>query len=573
MLAACLAFGALAAVWSVVAPLGESPDEPAHLALVLHLADGSGYPSYDGLRSPRATDRLCTTYAAVTRACPRPGEVVTATSFRRHPADDAPDKATRPAWDDAGGAVRGRRANQMAQHPPLYYQSMAMVLRAERWLGGGPWSADRELALLRLANAMLLVPLPGLAWWAARRAGLDDTVALTAALVPFAIPMVTHIGAALNNDNLLTLAGALLVALLAGVARGDRSLRTAVAVGLVAGVALLTKASAVVFPPVIALAYLLAARRGAIPSGHRVGPTGGSGWRRALGPLGLAGAVTAVVAGWWYVGVRLRTGQFAPTTEDDRLTEALRSPGFEASTGRFLGEFARTMDQRFWGSFGWYTVRLSTGLTYAVTAVAAALVAAAFVGPRRTTEPADASVGPTMGEPAVDRITLGLLLLPFAALAVFVAQHAWVLYARTSRFPFMQGRYLFAGIVGVGVVMAAGLVRLVGRWAPLLALGAAAGLQGWSLYRGASSWWGGTGIGPRGQVRALVSWSAWPGEALVLLAVLAAAGGLALVLLVGRTLASPAGTGPRQGVAGPADTLEPAGPAAVTEPDRAQVGR
>ena len=42
VLAATLAFGLLGAVWSVVAPLGEAPDEPAHLALVLHLGRRGG---------------------------------------------------------------------------------------------------------------------------------------------------------------------------------------------------------------------------------------------------------------------------------------------------------------------------------------------------------------------------------------------------------------------------------------------------------------------------------------------------------------------------------------------------
>ena len=79
VIAATLAFGALAAVWSVVAPLGEAPDEPAHLALVLHLADGHPYPSYDGLQNQAAIIRLCRTYAAATRACPRTGEVVSPT--------------------------------------------------------------------------------------------------------------------------------------------------------------------------------------------------------------------------------------------------------------------------------------------------------------------------------------------------------------------------------------------------------------------------------------------------------------------------------------------------------------
>ena len=80
--------------------------------------------------------RLCVTYTAATRACPRKGEPVTATSFRRHPADEAPDKASRPAWDDEGGDWPIGRLNQMPQHPPLYYQAMATVLRVERAIAG-----------------------------------------------------------------------------------------------------------------------------------------------------------------------------------------------------------------------------------------------------------------------------------------------------------------------------------------------------------------------------------------------------------------------------------------------------
>jgi small subunit ribosomal protein S36 len=136
---------------------------------------------------------------------------------------------------------------------------MATVLRVERAIAGGPASTDRELALLRLANAAVVAPLPLLAWWAARRFGHDHRTGVVAAISLLAVPMLTHIGSTLNNDNLLTLLGAVLVALLAGVLRGDRSVRTAVLVGAVVALALLTKAFAAVFPPIVALAYLVGA--------------------------------------------------------------------------------------------------------------------------------------------------------------------------------------------------------------------------------------------------------------------------------------------------------------------------
>ena len=513
VLAATLAFGALAAVWSVVAPLGEAPDEPAHLALVLHLAEGRPYPAYDGLANQAAIIRLCRTYAAATRACPREGEPVTPTSMRRHPREEAPDKASRPAWDDEGGATSVGQRNQMPQHPPLYYQAMASVLRVERWLGGGPMSADRELALLRLVNAALIAPLPLLAWWAARRFRLGEVAAVTAAVATFAIPMLTHIGSTLNNDNLLTLLAATGTALLAGVLRGDRSLRTALAIGVVTGLALLTKAFGIVLVPTIVVAYLLGSRERSRPD---VGGEGGDvvvvGWgervRSVLAPVAAAGGAVLVVAGWWYVGVRARTGRFAPTIESDRLTSALAPPGFAPDAGRFAAEFARNVDNRFWGSFGWYTIRFPTWLATCCTLVVVAAVVVALV-PRR-----DPS-----GSTRWQRVAL---LVPFVLLGGLVLSRAWRLYATTSSFPFMQGRYLFAGLVGLLVLVALGLARVAGRWAPVGAAVAAGLLQAEALRRCLQGWWGGPALGPRGQVRAMVAWSAWPGEALALLGLVTA---------------------------------------------------
>ena len=537
VLAATFAFGALAALWSVVAPLAEAPDEPAHLALVLYLADGHSYPDYDGVHNQQAIVRLCATYAAATRACPRKGEPVTPTSTRRHPRADAPDKASRPAWDDAGGAAPLGQLNQMPQHPPLYYEAMATVLRVERAVHGGPWSLDRELALLRLVNALVVMPIPLLAWWAAKRVGLDHTTAVTASVLTLGLPMLTHIGSTLNNDNLLTVLGAGIVALVAGVlggGRSSRSARTAVAIGTLAGLGLLTKSFAVVFLPFIALGYLIGLRADRSEVGRR--PVLDR-FRPAAIPLAIAGGVTALLSAWWYIRVRVRTGHFAPSVEDDRLTTALRPPGFHAHLWPFVREYGRDLDERFWGSFGWYTVRFSTGFTYALTAVLAAALVMAFVSGRVRTARRDA-VRPeparrdddTLDGPS--SIALLVLLLPVAALLAVVFQHAWSLHVRTSKFQFLQGRYLFAGITGVAVVAAIGVVRWAGRWAPLGALAAAGALQAWGLWRCLVGWWGGPGLGPRGQVRALAAWSGWPGAFVGLIFVAAAVGAAALVAAV-----------------------------------------
>lgn len=538
VLAATLAFGALAAVWSVLAPLGEAPDEPAHLALVLHLADGHPYPAYDQLHNQLAIIRLCKTFASATRACPRDGEPVTRTSMRRHPREEAPDKGTRPAWDDAGGDEPLGQLNQMPQHPPLYYEAMGAALRVERALVGHPWSTDRELALLRLLNALLITPLPLVSWWAARRFGAGHHASVAAALVPFAVPMLTHIGSTLNNDNLLTLCGAVLVALLAGVVRGDRSVRTAVGVGAITAVALLTKAFAVVFPPLIAIAYLLGS-----------GEPDPTPWRERLAalvrPLAVAAAMVAAGAGWWYLHVRLDTGRFAPTIESQRLTTDLRPPGFHADRWAFAREFADQLTNRFWGSFGWYTVRFSPLFARVCAAAVGALAVVALVGRR--------AVG------GASRAQRAFLLMPVAVLAVFVAARAWDLYATSGQFQFIQGRYLFAGVAGLAVLVGLGAAEAIGRWAPAAVAATAAFVQLQGLRRCLADWWGGPGLGPRGQLRALVAWSAWPGEALVVLGVAAAmAGGWLVAELVRDAFAAREALGvPEAPEAGPVGSATP----------------
>lgn len=536
VVAAALAFGALAGLWSVVMPVAEAPDEHFHLGLVLHLADGGDYPRFDDLERQVSVDRLCRTYATSSRVCQTPQEAADdSVALRDHPADEGPSRGSRPTWREDGGRDSTGLGNQMPQHPPLYYQSAASILRVERAITGGTWSLDRELALLRLVNAALLAPLPLLAWWACRRSGLADGVGVTAAVALLGVPMLTHIGSTLNNDNLLTLLGAALVALLAGVARGDRTTRTALAVGLVVGAALLTKASAIVFPPAVFLAYLVGARAHATRWSARI--------RAAVPPLAFAGVASVVAAAWWYVGVWARTGQLVPTIEDARLTAALRPPGFQPDAAAYAGRFVQLLTERFWGSFGWYSVQLSPVVVALATGLAGAAIASALL-PARSDPPPEAAT-------TVARPVALVLAAPTVGLLAFVAVHAFDLHLRSGTYPFIQGRYLFAGLVGPAVLAATGLRRWVGRPSPAVMLAATLALQLVALRRSFVASWGGPGVSPAGRARALSAWSGWP-EA-VTLGLVAVAGLLvgwvvAEVLVWVRAEASP---GERAPTAGP----------------------
>ena len=547
VLVATVSFGALSALWSVVVPLLEAPDEPDHLALVLVLADGRPYPAYDGLMSPLSVYRTCYEYAASIRACPRTDEIVTPTGTRRHPRQQAPPKVLRPTWKDRNGAAPVGALNQMPQHPPLYYELMAGVLRVERRIRGGPWSLDREIALLRLANALLVMPLPLLAWWAARRFGLDQTTSIAASFAMFGVPMLTHIGSTLNNDNLLTVCGAVVIALLAGVLRGDRSLKTGALLGVAIGVALLTKAFAAVFPPLAILAYLIGARStwpgAATTDGAEARhglddasadavdddlfvpdtvPCTTRSWRESLlaiiAPLGLAGLVTVVLSAWWYLGVHSRTGSFTPTVEDAALTSDLQTKGFTPHVGGWIGDFIANVNTRFWGSFGWFAVSFTGPL-----AVALSVIVVLAVGSALATRRTPGAVGRSPG-----RLARLWLLTPTAALTVLVAGRSWNIYATTSKLIFAQGRYLFAGIVGLALLVAIGARRAFGRRTPFVLIGAAGLLQLHALRRCLTVFWGLPGLGPRGQTKAMVAYSGWPGSMVAAIAVVALLCGLAM---------------------------------------------
>ena len=183
--------------WSVLSPVARPPDEGPHVDVVMHLASGGDYPEFDERHPSAAVVRL-----AIAHAPGLGGKWLT--------SDNAPPKDRRPTLAEAGGGQPAASINQIPQPPPLYYWSMGAALRVQRWVTpGGDAALDREWNVLRLFNVALLAPLPVIAWAAARRLGVGARAAETAAFLPLAIPQLCHIGASVNNDNLLVLTAGL----------------------------------------------------------------------------------------------------------------------------------------------------------------------------------------------------------------------------------------------------------------------------------------------------------------------------------------------------------------------------
>jgi small subunit ribosomal protein S36 len=469
-------FGCLLVLHSVLSPVSSPTDEHTHADLVLHLATGAGYPDYDQRYVSRAAF-----YALYVL---QPG-VLELTPER------AAEGEKQQTFAELGGdgPTPDPVLNQMPQHPPAYYVAASSWLRGFRLVASEERSLVTEWHLIRYFNVLVMTPLPLLSWLAARRIGAGSGAAIAASIFPLAVPQLAHIGAAINNDPLLTLLGALLAVLVAGLLNGGPNDRTAIAMGVVTGLALLTKAFAAVFP--VWIVMVIAVR------GWRHRPER----RRLVRQLVIAGSVTVVVGGWWWIVRLLRHGTPSPTIETERLTGDLAPPDFEPELFEFVRRFGAWITRRFWGDFGWFEIQLGLGLVVGATVVSVLTMAVAVAG-RSWRRSADDDAVPVAS--AVAFISVVFLLLAF----VFV--RALDLYLETSETRFVQGRYLYGGIVPMAVMVGIGLHRLVGRYAASVLLLGAMLLHAESARLMLREWWAEPTASVRRSVVAMVRWNPLP---------------------------------------------------------------
>lgn len=476
-------------VWSLLVPVYRSPDEPYHVDLVRDTVGMRGWPAPDEGRVSRQV--LASLVAAGYSAPHDPVQ-------RLHAPlqiEDAPPRGQRRRFAELGAAEPSEERNQLVQHPPLYYLTVAVPVTVLTALVPAGWSYDQVVALMRLVSVLLVTPLPLLAFAATRRlTGAAGFSAVTASLVPLAIPPLTHIGSSVNNDNLLVLLVGVLSVALVHVATGDVSRRSAWWIGGLGAAALLTKGFALFLPLWVVLAYAAAAVR------H-------GSWRPAGSAAVVALAVAGTLGGWWWLRNTVVYGTLQPSF-------IVPTPGPDAAptAGGFVGVFIVQLVQRFWGSFGWDELHLAGGVVWTATALVVLGVALAFALP------------PTGVRGW--RLALGVALLPMVAIAGIVVYGAWTWYEVTGRFAGIHGRYLFSAVVGLAAVVASGYgltARRAARVLPLVLLAAAGLMQATAGYAVLHHFWGpGVIADPVIAVLALQAWAPWPPA--VLLGVVGAVG-------------------------------------------------
>lgn len=335
--------------------------------------------------------------------------------------------------------------NQMVQHPPLYYGMAAMLSYLVPNFSHRGY--DVQLFWLRLISMLLFAPIPLLLWRMGRTLTGSDPVGLIAAIFPLGMPAYLRIGASVSNDALMMLLGMALLYLLAKVVRGDLSRRTALWVGGIWGLGLLTKGFALAMLPIIPLAYLVGARGRLLP---RV--------RAAIVPIVIAEACGLLLGGWWWVRNvivygHLQPSGYGPQFPVNRLFGPDRPGGTE---GNFLQTYFSQLGTRLFGSLGLIDEpRMPFAFVVTLAVIFLLLIALGIsIGLRRASSPRWAGVT--------------LLLPALATLAVmYVGSRSTYFHVRVITG--VQVRYFLPFLAGGFVLLGVGLCRLlrpVSRWLP-----------------------------------------------------------------------------------------------------------
>lgn len=417
------AFLAIGAVYLWATPPFEASDEIWHYPFVQFLQRGMGLP----IQQPRPEDNLARQEGGQPPLYYAIGAALT-------------------FWADPGLPGSGIEPNPHAMvGVPLTpgNKNLAIHQPNERWHGPGlAVTIIRFASLLMgaasvwLVHRLVLLCLPG-----------APAVALAAAAVTAFNPEFLFISAAVNNDNLMTLLGLLGVDRIRAVVVAPTG-RNSVVLGIVLGLAALTKLTALGLLPLAAAAMLWAAwRRRAVR------------WLVAHGVI-VFGLATAI-AGWWYVRNQVLYGEPTGLSIFLRIVNTRNPPPpiWELIVTEFEG-----FRISFWALFGGVNI-LADRLTYLFYDLLSllALVGLVVVGMRwwraRSVRPYP---GPLDG---------GTTLLVLAWLAIVAV--ALVRWSQTTLAS--QGRLLFPAMAGVALLFGIGLVgavpRRVGRRAVMLLAG------------------------------------------------------------------------------------------------------
>lgn len=387
----------LGTLYAINTPAWQVPDEPAHYNYIAHIA---------------ATGQL-----PVLQAGDYDSAYLERLKGERFPPELSIESVRYEGWQ-----------------PPLYYLLAAPVFA----LTGGSLLAVRLFTLVLGSGVVVLTYRLGRAV-----APTAPVIALTAAGFVACLPQHLAMMAAANNDALAEGVMALGLLLSVRALLGAPGSRRYGVLGLLLGVAFVTKLSAYPLAALVGLALLLLARRERWTLAEFVRAAA-----QVYGPALVIGGV------WWARNLAVYGGlDFLAMQRHDAIVDGqLRTTDALAGWGAvgYLRSFFTTTFQSFWGQFGWMGVVMDRRVYWLLLVFTLGVVAGG-VGVLITRRRAGATLSRSRYDVAV-LLTVALLL----AVAVY-------LYYNLSFVQF-QGRYLYPALP----VLALGVAYALRQWAAWL---------------------------------------------------------------------------------------------------------
>lgn len=261
------------------------------------------------------------------------------------------------------------------------------------------------------------------------------TLAIGAAALVAFNPMFVFISSSVHDDPLANLVAAAMLCVAARVLMRGATVRRAAVLGVLAGLAILTKLTSLLVVPTVALAlvYRVLADRGR------------AGWGEVLRLGGVFALVTLLVGGWWFVrnlalygeptSMVSQTGVWGVRHNAPDLVAAARELGFAYDS--------------FWGVFGYGQIPMPS-LVYGVLRLLGFVAVGGLVL---------AAVRRGTGRALWDPAPAALLIVASAPAVVIVVNFARMTVSPAADF----GRYWFVSLAALAPLCALGLSEWCGR--------------------------------------------------------------------------------------------------------------
>ena len=397
----------LAVGYSLADPLYESTDELRHFRYVRHIAVYRSLP-VQRPDAPRAQSHHPPLYYALGALVS--GWVPVAQEVYYGPPEN-------PFWAYRYWEVSNDNKNQYLHgEDGLFqagaFQDVALAVYLVRWM-----------TVLVGAGVVWLTYRIGCEVFVEEDVGWPALALGGVALVAFN-PQFLYLSGAINNDVPAALCGAAVLLACVRLLRNGPSLRTDVTLGVLFGLALLTKFNLLALLALIALAYVLA-----------LWPT--RDWRAGLRGIAVVVGVAALVSGWWFVrNWRL----YGDPTGLNQLNELWAG---RPATGNWwvIQQSLPYLWSSSWGRFGYGQVPLPQ-VIYRGLAALCLLACVGYLFPRRRSRP-----------PAV------LLLLGGAVLTFTGVVFYYMLIQPAGA----MGRFFFPSLPAFAILLSLGLSRFFPR--------------------------------------------------------------------------------------------------------------